>query len=409
MKNAASPTSAPTSAPTSTPTATPTATPTSVPTATPTVGAFKLSRTVLFSTFTTTQYTGDLRQTLEAGFGIALGIYDKSQVTFKTGCTVSSSALTRRAATTATVAFEATMRYLTLAQQSAATAAANALTSDSFLIAVEEAKQLLVTSIDVPVAATITVVPLPVDVETSSTVSTAIFVVMGVMLFLTAVAGFVPGSSELTCFQRLRPLFAEIDLGSDLIFIQHVHSVNPYFFWTSAGFLLLSALLNGIFVNYAISKSLEKDLLDRDALQGSLSGLYVTILVLAITKPDVIVLLPFKEGCRGFLGLPDEDLLTGLNVGLLEDCAQIVVAGVYMSVYGADLVALFQLGTSTFFVLFSYFERKVAGSRRVAPTTPNEVDTNRVVQALQKPALERTLSDKELLQQISGDTGTEPA
>ena len=134
----------------------------------------------------------------------------------------------------------------------------------------------------------------------------------------------------------------------------------------------------------------------------------VVICVIAITKPDVIVLLPFKPGCRQFLGFPDKDLLWGLNVGLVEDVVQIAISIAYMALVEADGIALFQMGTSVFFVLFSYFERKMALlTTQVAPvddTSANyTLSPDRVAQALaaaEKPELQRTVSDMELLQQV---------
>merc|ERR1712100_945046 len=114
---------------------------------------------------------------------------------YKTGFSMISLAMNRGAAeTTATVVFEVTCMQT---QRNVVTSLSNALTEDSFIIAVEEAKQLLGTSVDVPAAGTITVAPSPTASTTSKSSPTASatsgYVMLAVVSFVTAVAGCACG------------------------------------------------------------------------------------------------------------------------------------------------------------------------------------------------------------------------
>jgi hypothetical protein len=184
------------------------------------------------------------------------------------------------------VTFQAIIKGFTAAALSPITGAFNALTATIFMLAVEDAKASLGTTVSVPLISTVTVVPLLATASStpSNEASMGVILAAGALLFITAVAGFV-GGQGLTVFQKFRPFLAEVDFGSDLLFLEHLHHVNKELFWASAGFLVISMILNIIFVGCAIFGGASH--LDRDAItKGPLSMFYYFICVLAITRPN---------------------------------------------------------------------------------------------------------------------------
>lgn len=150
--------------PTTTPTATPTKAPT-FPTPAPTMIPQILSRTIVFEHITAAEYTGELKRTFEAGFAIAIGLYNITAAALNTGATLDSRVSNlshRRGQTQSTsIVFQAIAQGFTSADARAPILATKSLTANAMVAGIVQAKGVLGTSVDVPMAASVRVVPLP--------------------------------------------------------------------------------------------------------------------------------------------------------------------------------------------------------------------------------------------------------
>lgn len=112
---------------------------------------------MVFNSLSPTEYNGELKAGYEMGFGISIGIYETAATRYKTGCSVKSAAQRR----STTIVFEAIMRGVSETEASSVTAASDSVTPTRFVDAVTEAQTVSNASFAVPLASSMTVVPLP--------------------------------------------------------------------------------------------------------------------------------------------------------------------------------------------------------------------------------------------------------
>jgi len=245
-------------------------------------------------------------------------------------------------------------------------------------------------------------------------------ILLAAIMYALYVAVFL--ATEVTFCQKTRPIVAYIDVAADLLFIQQLFFVDKTLFWCAFACFVFSCMLNIVYVLYVLN--VKAGLIDKSrARGGTREFLYAMLFVLAVTKPDVLVLLPWTAPMeeRVYGGLPDKDLLTYLSVSFVEDVLQLIVSVIYISVYSADLVAVLQLTTTALYLMSSMFERVLicsledtdaersyayAADAKVAPDT--DAERSYAYAADAKVAPDDTSTEQQEALKSTGEVGMSP-
>jgi hypothetical protein len=313
-----------------------------------------------FASLVPASYTSDLKVGYELGYGIAISIYDTSAQRYKGNCMV-SSALGQRRGTT--VEFQATLAGLTAQELSAVSTSASSLTVANFATATVIAQQQLGSLFTAPLASSMimgTPAPTPAPAPPSDDTQGYILVgsIVGVIALVSVYIVWAADVTGLTFWHKIRPFLALIDFATDLFFLVRLYHTSPTLFMVAIVALGVSMTLNGAaFVAAITVKSIGSDNLDTELITNNVAT-YALLVVIACTRPDVFIFLPWKD--RRYQGLPNAAVLGLINFGLFEDVVQIIVAAVELS-NSVDPFAIASMFMSAGFVLETLFERCIVG------------------------------------------------
>ena len=141
----------------------------------------------------------------------------------------------------------------------------------------------------------------------------------------------------------------------DAVFSVSVYG-TPYFAW-SLSFLIIPFFVSLGVLAFALMHLGSNHLVDRHAMtRSNWSWWYSIVLILAATKLDVLVLLPFTK--RTLDGFPSMLILRLTFITIfMEDVPQAVIQTVYISEEGASVVPVLSLTTTVLYLLVACMRR----------------------------------------------------
>jgi hypothetical protein len=138
-----------------------------------------------------------------------------------------------------------------------------------------------------------------------------------------------------------------VDVTTDLLFVVEVWW-HPIFGPTALAFLLLSFVANALLVIKVLKSSLDTGKTSKGP------GLYAIIILLSVTSPDLLALLPWEGGDFDANGFPDGvNALVG-NAKMLEDVPQFAIQVAYSATQSdrVNVLTWMSLGASTLCMLW---------------------------------------------------------
>jgi len=157
-----------------------------------------------------------------------------------------------------------------------------------------------------------------------------------------------------------------IDVSTDFLYVIEVWW-HPVFGPTALAFLILSLVANAVLVMMVLQSSLDTG----KTKNGS--GLYAMIIMLSVTSPDLLALLPWEDGEGGdgdfdANGFPDRVKKLVDMAKMVEDVPQFIIQLVYSTMESdrANVLTWMSLGASTLSLVWRGLVRCLAGGGVVA-------------------------------------------
>ena len=138
-----------------------------------------------------------------------------------------------------------------------------------------------------------------------------------------------------------------VDVTTDLLFVVEVWW-HPIFGPTALAFLLLSFVANALLVIKVLKSSLDTGKTSKGP------GLYAIIILLSVTSPDLLALLPWEGGDFDANGFPDGVNALVYYAKLVEDVPQFPIQVVYSATQSdrVNVLTWMSLGASTLCMLW---------------------------------------------------------
>lgn len=151
-------------------------------------------------------------------------------------------------------------------------------------------------------------------------------------------------TDDLGILEKLTLVFAYVDVALDIKLLVDIYHVgDTRLFTAGAVCIVVSAVANLVFVLYCLAHST-----DWYSTEGART-LYAAVCIISLTKPDAMVLFPWKN--RSKMGFPNARLVAGTLVSVVEDIPQICISIIYLFLYDFDYWAAMSLITSILHIL----------------------------------------------------------